>query len=88
MAKGRKLRRALKGLAKAEAAVAAEEQALAEVSAQWENRASKYPILADSAKSTYRRALVNQEGTPDFTTKYLPKEKGFFKKPGKEKPNA
>lgn len=75
LAKNRKLRRALKKLSKAEAAIAAEEKALEEVSAQWDNRAEKYPVLAQSAKSTYRRALVNQEGTPEFTSTYLPNDK-------------
>lgn len=79
-AKTRKLRRAQKALSKAQADVRAEEAALAEVIAQWQNRAAKYPELAESAKSTYRRALVNQEGTPDFTTTYLPKEKFSFKR--------
>lgn len=80
LAKGRKLRRAQKALAKAEAAVAAEEKALEEVTAQWDNRALKYPVLAESAKSTYRRALVNQEGAPEFTTTYLPNDKNSSKK--------
>lgn len=79
-AKTRKLRRAQKSLSKAEADVSAEEAALEEVTAQWLNRAAKYPDLAESAKSTYRRALVNQEGTPEFTTQYLPKEKFSFRK--------
>ena len=70
LAKKRKHRRALKKLARAEADVASEQKALDEVSLQWENRAAKYPILGESAKSTYRRALVNQVGTPDFTTTY------------------
>jgi hypothetical protein len=80
LSKTRRLNRALKALSKAEADVAAEETALAEVSAQWDNRAKKYPELAESAKSAYRRALVNQAGTPDFTTTYLPKERPFSKR--------
>lgn len=80
LAKQRKLRRALKSLSKAQAAVASEEKALEEVSAQWDNRAAKYPILGETAKSTYRRALVNQEGAPEFTTTYLPKEKFNYRK--------
>jgi hypothetical protein len=88
LAKNRKLRRAMKNLAKAEAAVATEEKALEEVSAQWDNRAAKYPVLAESAKSTYRRALVNQEGTPEFTTTYLPNEKISLRKSSKDRPNV
>lgn len=80
LAKKRKHRRAMKKLAKAEADVASEQRALDEVSVQWENRAAKYPILGDSAKSTYRRALVNQVGTPEFTTTYLPKERSSLKR--------
>lgn len=75
LSKKRKLRRNLKKLAKAQALVANEEKALAEVSAQWENRAAKYPVLGESAKSAYRRAIVNQEGQPEFTTTYLPKDR-------------
>ncbi|MCX6485725.1 MAG: hypothetical protein NTX78_03680 [Rhodoluna sp.] len=88
LAKNRKLRRAMKKLAKAEAAVATEEKALEEVSAQWENRAANYPVLAESAKSTYRRALVNQEGTPEFTTTYLPNEKTSLRKSNKDRLNV
>jgi hypothetical protein len=80
LSKTRRLNRALKALSAAEADVAAEETALAEVSAQWDNRAKKYPELAESAKSAYRRALVNQAGTPEFTTTYLPKERMFSKR--------
>jgi hypothetical protein len=74
----------MKSLSKAEAAVEAEKRALEEVSAQWRNRAEKYTVLGESAKSAYRRALVNQVGVPEFTTSYLPKEKFAFKKPRKE----
>ena len=88
LAKNRKLRRAMKKLAQAEAAVTAEEKALEEVSAQWDNRAAKYPVLAESAKSTYRRALVNQEGAPEFTSTYLPNEKISFRKASKDRPNV
>lgn len=70
-----KYRKAMKRLAKAEADVAAEEKLLEAIIQQWDNRAAKYPELGESAKSAYRRALVNQQGTPDFTTTYLPKEK-------------
>lgn len=83
LSKKRKLRRALRKLAQAQSLVANEEKALAEVSAQWENRAAKYSVLGESAKSTYRRAIVNQEGNPDFTTTYLPKE-SVRKKSGRE----
>jgi hypothetical protein len=79
LSKQRKLRRALKGLAKAQALVANEQEALSEVTAQWRNRAAKYPILGESAKSTYRRAIVNQEGQPEFTTTYLPKDRNSKK---------
>jgi putative Mn2+ efflux pump MntP len=84
LSKRNKLRSAMKSLSKAEAAVEAEKRALEEVSAQWRNRAEKYTVLGESAKSAYRRALVNQVGVPEFTTSYLPKEKFAFKKPRKE----
>ena len=80
LAKKRKVRKALKKLSRAEAVVAAEEKALDEVSAQWRNRAEKYLVLGESAKSAYRRALVNQVGAPEFTTSYLPKESYSLKK--------
>lgn len=87
-AKTRKLRRAQKAHSKALADVTAEEAALAEVTAQWENRAKKYPELAESAKSAYRRALVNQAGQPEFTTQYLPKEKFSLKRNRRDKNDA
>jgi Tfp pilus assembly protein PilO len=79
-----KLRKSLKKLAKAEAAVAAEEKLLAEISAQWDNRAARYPEVGESAKSAYRRALVNQAGTPEFTTTYLPKDKFSLRRPKRD----
>lgn len=79
-----KLRKSRKRLAKAEAAVAAEENLLAEISAQWDNRAARYPEVGESAKSAYRRALVNQAGTPEFTTTYLPKDKFSLRRPKRD----
>ena len=80
LAKNRKLLRAQKSLSKALADVTAEEAVIAEIAAQWTNRAAKYPEVAQSAKSTYRRALVNQQGAPEFTATYLPKEQSNLKK--------
>ena len=87
LAKKRKLRRKLRQVNQAEALVAGEEKALEEVRAQWKNRAEKYVQVGEIAKSTYRRALVNQIGTPDFTTSYLPKEKFSFKRTSRKDPN-
>ena len=87
LSKKRKLRRKLRQVNQAEALVAGEEKALEEVRAQWKNRAEKYVQVGEIAKSTYRRALVNQIGTPDFTTSYLPKEKFSFKRTSRKDPN-
>jgi len=75
ISKQKKLRRAKRHLAKAEALFVGEEKALKEILTQWGSRAGDYLVLGESAKSTYRRALVNQVGDPEFTTKYLPKER-------------
>lgn len=79
-AKVRALRLAQESQAKSEADLEAELKILAEVGAQWELRAKVYDQVAESAKSVYRRALVNQIGTPDFTTEYLPESKFKIRK--------
>jgi hypothetical protein len=56
---------------------------LAEVAKQWELRAAVYDQVSESAKSVYRRALVNNLGSPEFTTEYLPESK--FKLRGKKR---
>jgi hypothetical protein len=78
-----KLRKAEKKLAKTQSLLKQEEDLLAEISRQWELRSNSYAQLSESSKAVYRRALVNQLGTPEFTTEYLPEEK--FKLKGKQK---
>jgi len=73
--KVRALRLAEESQAKSEADLEAELKVLAEVGTQWDLRANGYDQVAESSKSVYRRALVNQIGTPEFTTQYLPEEK-------------
>jgi hypothetical protein len=73
--KVRALRLAEESQAKSEADLEAELKVLAEVGRQWDLRANGYDQVAESSKSVYRRALVNQIGTPEFTTQYLPEEK-------------
>lgn len=75
-----KLRKLENSLAKTEAELAAELKLLDEISAQWDMRSAVYDQVAESAKSVYRRALVNQVGTPEFTTEYLPESKFKLKK--------
>jgi hypothetical protein len=60
-----------------------EKHMLAEVAKQWELRAAVYDQVSESAKSVYRRALVNNLGSPEFTTEYLPESK--FKLRGKKR---
>jgi hypothetical protein len=83
--KQRSLRRAEARKAKAEADLEAELKVLAEVSEQWDKRAQSYGQVSEAAKSVYRRALVNQQGAPEFTTEYLPESK--FKMKRTRKPN-
>jgi hypothetical protein len=78
--KQRALRKAEVKLAKAEADLEAELKILAEVEEQWQRRSATYGQVGEAAKSVYRRALVNQVGTPDFTTEYLPESKFKIKK--------
>jgi hypothetical protein len=82
--KQRSLRRAEARKAKAEADLEAELKVLAEVSEQWDKRAQSYSQVSEAAKSVYRRALVNQQGTPEFTTEYLPDAKFKIKKSRKQ----
>jgi hypothetical protein len=69
------VRDAERALAKAKATLEAEQKILAEIGRQWDLRASVYDQVSESAKSVYRRALVNQVGSPEFTTQYLPEAK-------------
>jgi len=83
--KQRSLRRAEARKAKAEADLEAELKVLAEVSEQWDKRAQSYSQVSEAAKSVYRRALVNQQGAPEFTTEYLPEAKFKIKKSRKQR---
>ena len=74
------LRKAEESQAKSEADLEAELKVLAEVGSQWDMRASVYDQVGESSKAVYRRALVNQVGTPEFTTEYLPESKFKIKK--------
>jgi hypothetical protein len=78
--KQRALRKAEAAQAKAEADLEAELKVLDEVSEQWDKRAQSYAQVSEASKSVYRRALVNQVGTPEFTTEYLPETKFKIKK--------
>jgi hypothetical protein len=83
--KVRALRSAEESQAKSEADLEAELKVLAEVGAQWDLRSSVYDQVAESSKSVYRRALVNNVGTPVFTTEYLPESKFKIRKARKNK---
>jgi hypothetical protein len=83
--KVRALRSAEESQAKSEADLEAELKVLAEVGKQWDLRSSVYDQVAESSKSVYRRALVNQIGTPEFTTQYLPEDKFKLRKIRKSK---
>lgn len=83
--KQRALRRANAAQAKAEADLEADLKVLAEITEQWDKRAQSYEQVSETAKSVYRRALVNQLGTPEFTTQYLPESK--FKTKRSRKPS-
>lgn len=78
--KQRALRKVEAELAKVEADLEAELKVLSEVEDQWDKRAASYAQVSEAAKSVYRRALVNQLGTPEFTTEYLPETKFKIKK--------
>jgi hypothetical protein len=54
------------------------------IGAQWDKRAASYQQVGESAKSVYRRALVNQQGAPEFTTQYLPESKFKLQKARKQ----
>jgi hypothetical protein len=79
----RALRLAQAKLQKTEADLESLHKQLASVGDHWDLRAASYPQVGESAKSVYRRALVNQQGTPIFTTEYLPENKFKIKKPRK-----
>jgi hypothetical protein len=78
--KQRALRSAEADQAKSEADLEAELKVLAEVEQQWDRRAESYDQVSEASKSVYRRALVNQVGTPEFTTEYLPESKFKIRK--------
>jgi hypothetical protein len=78
--KQRALRSAEADQAKSEADLEAELKVLAEVEQQWDRRAESYDKVSEASKSVYRRALVNQVGTPEFTTEYLPESKFKIRK--------
>jgi hypothetical protein len=78
--KQRALRSAQSDQAKSEADLESEIKTLAEIESQWDRRADSYEQVCESAKSVYRRALVNQQGAPEFTTEYLPESKFRIRK--------
>ncbi len=78
--KQRALRSAQSDQAKSEADLESEIKTLAEIESQWDRRADSYEQVGESAKSVYRRALVNQQGAPEFTTEYLPESKFRIRK--------
>ena len=78
--KVRALRRAEARLQKTEADLEASRKQLEVISDQWDGRAASYQQVGESAKAVYRRALVNQQGAPEFTTQYLPDTKFKVKK--------
>ena len=83
----RALRLAEARLQKTEADLETSLKQLEVIGAQWDARANSYPQVGESAKAVYRRALVNQQGSPEFTTQYLPESKFKIKrsrKPGNE----
>lgn len=73
--KKKALSNAKRKLEKAESYLEEELKSLATVSNQWDLRAASYDQVSESAKSVYRRALVNQMGEAAFTTEYLPESK-------------
>lgn len=81
--KQRTLRKREHELAKTQADLESETKVLAEVDQQWDRRRETYDQVGEASKSVYRRALVNQVGSPDFTTEYLPESKFKFRKPRK-----
>ncbi len=80
----RSLRVAESRLQKTEADLEASLKQLAAISEQWDKRAASYAQVGESAKAVYRRALVNQQGTPVFTTEYLPESKFKIKRTRKQ----
>jgi hypothetical protein len=70
--KVRALRLAEARLQKTEADLETSRKQLEVISEQWDKRAASYAQVGESAKAVYRRALVNQQGSPEFTTEYLP----------------
>jgi hypothetical protein len=73
--KKKALSNAKRKLEKAESYLEEELKSLATISNQWDLRAASYDQVSESAKSVYRRALVNQMGEASFTTQYLPESK-------------
>jgi len=82
--KVRALRIAQARLQKTEADLEVSIKQLDVIREQWERRAASYQQVGESAKAVYRRALVNQQGTPEFTTEYLPETKFKVKKSRKQ----
>lgn len=78
--KNNHLKKAKKALAKVEAELETETKKLEVIREHWALRAQTYDQVGESAKSVYRRALVNQIGSPDFTTEYLPESKFKLRK--------
>jgi hypothetical protein len=76
-----KLRRKQRAHAKFLAITKAIQEDLDAVHEQWQVRRDSYLQLAETAKSVYRRALVNSAGEVEFTTKYLPLDKFSMRRP-------
>ena len=80
----RALRLAEARLQKTEADLETSRKQLEVISEQWDRRAASYQQVGESAKAVYRRALVNQQGSPEFTTEYLPETKFKIKRVRKQ----
>jgi hypothetical protein len=78
--KVRAVRKAEAKLQKTEGLLEASRKQLEVIGEQWDRRAANYQQVGESAKSVYRRALVNQQGSPEFTTQYLPESKFKLKR--------
>lgn len=76
----RSVRKREEKLKKSEVRLQAEKMKFDFVASQWAERLASYDQVSESAKSVYRRALVNQIGNPDFTTEYLPDSKFSLRK--------
>ncbi len=74
--KQNKLARKIRAAGASQVAAENSKNLLAKKRGAFGNQVNRFDVLGTNTKSTYRRALVNEVGDPEFTTKYIPLDEG------------